>query len=83
VETETDHSHAKIEHRRQDRKAEESETSADEAEPENGMTFIRRHNVESLLALKRNANGEIVSELYYHFAVDRAELWASHILAVH
>ncbi|XP_021923386.1 vacuolar protein sorting-associated protein 13A-like isoform X4 [Zootermopsis nevadensis] len=59
METETDHSRVKIEHRTQDRKAEESETSADETEPENGMTFIRRHNVESLLALKRNANENV------------------------
>lgn len=59
--TETDSSHAKIEHRALDRKAEESETSADETEPENGMTFIRRHNVESSQASKRNANGEDVA----------------------
>jgi hypothetical protein len=39
--------------------AEDSETSADDTEPENGMTFIRRHNVRSSHALKRNANGEV------------------------
>jgi hypothetical protein len=39
--------------------AEDSETSADDTEPENGMTFIRRHNVRSSHTLKRNANGEV------------------------
>ncbi|KAJ4427692.1 hypothetical protein ANN_25341 [Periplaneta americana] len=56
--TETDTGHAKIEHRTLERKAEESETSADEAEPENGMTFIRRHNVDASQAPKRNVHGE-------------------------
>jgi hypothetical protein len=26
------------------------------------MTFIRRHNIESSVALKRNANGKVVSQ---------------------
>lgn len=39
--------------------AEDSETSADDTEPENAMTFIRRHNVQSSHTLKRNANGEV------------------------
>jgi hypothetical protein len=39
--------------------AEDSETSADDTEPENGMTFIRRHNVQLSHTLKRNANGEV------------------------
>jgi hypothetical protein len=39
--------------------AEDSETSADETEPENGMTFIRRHNIRSSHTLKRNAKSEV------------------------
>jgi hypothetical protein len=56
--TEADSSQVKIEHRAVNRKAEDSETSADETEPENGMTFIRRYNVRSSHTFKRNANGE-------------------------
>ncbi|PNF18548.1 hypothetical protein B7P43_G08481, partial [Cryptotermes secundus] len=57
--TETDSSHTKIERRAVSRMAEDSETSADDTEPENGMTFIRRHNVQSSHTLKRNANENV------------------------
>ena len=56
--TETDSSHTKIEHQTHEKKAEESETSADETEPEDGMTFIRRSNVESTQMSKKNVHGE-------------------------
>lgn len=60
--TETDNSRVKIAHRSLGRKAEESETSADETEPENGMTFIRRHNIEASHVLKRTTHGEGMSQ---------------------
>jgi hypothetical protein len=59
--TEADSStRAKIEHRAVSRIAEDSETSADETEPENGMTFIRRHNVRSSHTLRRSTNGKVI-----------------------
>ncbi|GFG28735.1 hypothetical protein Cfor_06015 [Coptotermes formosanus] len=57
--TETDNSRVKIAHRSLGRKAEESETSADETEPENGMTFIRRHNIEASHVLKRTTHENV------------------------
>ena len=58
--TETDTSHAKIERRTLEKKAEESAPSADETEPEDGMSFIRRSDVESSQIAKRNAHGGLV-----------------------
>lgn len=55
--SEIDGGPAKIERSSLVKKTEESETSADEAELEYGMTFIRRHNVENPNSSQRNSNG--------------------------
>lgn len=57
--TEVDSSRVKIVPRSLGNKAEESETSADETEPENGMTFIRRHNIEASHILKRTTHENV------------------------
>jgi len=59
--TEVDSGRVKIVPRSLGSKVEESETSADETEPENGMTFIRRHNIEASHILKRTTHGEGMS----------------------
>ncbi|XP_063238425.1 intermembrane lipid transfer protein VPS13A-like [Bacillus rossius redtenbacheri] len=53
--------HPKPEREPPERKSEESETSADETELENGMTFIRRHNAGPDLGMR----GESVSLIGY------------------
>ncbi|XP_068086254.1 intermembrane lipid transfer protein VPS13A [Anabrus simplex] len=54
--TETDKGKSKIKRSSLERREEDSETSADETEPEHGMTFIRRQNVESTQMLQRQDN---------------------------
>nr|CAD7428776.1 unnamed protein product [Timema monikensis] len=54
--SELESGHARAVRRSLQHQVEESDTSADEAASENGMTFIRRHNVEAAQAPIRNIN---------------------------